>query len=174
MVTARDFVNHAQSGDYLGISYDKLDCQAFVEKVLADTGYRYDWRGSNDMWRNAVRNRAKIENADDIPAGAWVFTIKQDGGEKERGYYDNMGNATHVGIYLGDGAVIHSTSTKSNGKSGVQMDKITSKRWTDYALCKYINYEETGNTAADLRDLVKQLSKFPLSQVIDAIRAEWG
>lgn len=169
VVTAQQYVEQARTGDYLGIPYSELDCQAFVEKVLADCGLRYDWRGSNDMWRNAVTDRHLIENIADVPAGAWLFTIKDDGGEVERGYHDDMKNAAHVGIYLGGGDVMH--STKTNKSNGVQMDKITSKRWTHWAKCKYLNY---GGSSTELRDLVDRLGKFSLFDIYSAMRSVWG
>lgn len=169
VVTAQQYVEQARTGDYLGIPYADLDCQAFVEKVLADAGFRHDWRGSNDMWRNGVDGREKIENIADIPAGAWVFTIKDDGGEVDRGYHDDMKNAAHVGIYLGNGDVIHSTKTAKS--DGVQMDKITSKRWTHYAKCIYINY---GTGTPDLQELVEKIGKYSAHDVFNAMRAVWG
>lgn len=169
MVTSQQYVEQARTGDYLGIPYTDLDCQAFVEKVLADCGLRYDWRGSNDMWRNGVTERHLIENIGDVPAGAWLFTIKDDGGEIERGYHDDMKNAAHVGIYLGNGDVIHSTKTSKT--NGVQMDKITSKRWTHWAKCKYINF---GESSAELRDILDRLGKFTLYDIYTAMRSIWG
>ena len=89
------------------------------------------------MWREALSEKHTLEAVADVPPGAWLFTHKQDGGEKARGYKDNEGNAKHVGIYLGNGEVIHSTSA---GGACVQMDMITSARWTAWGLCKYIDY----------------------------------
>lgn len=169
MVTAERYVEQARSGAYLGLKYSEYDCQAFVERVLADCGLRYDWRGSNDMWRNAVTDRNKISDISGIPAGAWVFTIKDDGGEVERGYHDDMKNAAHVGIYLGNGDVIHSTKTAKS--DGVQMDKITSKRWTHWAKCKYINY---GSGTDELRELVEKLGKYTVYDIWAAVRSVWG
>ena len=138
MITASKFCEQATRGNYIGIPYEKLDCQAFVEQVLKDCGEKHDWRGSNHMWRDALSEKHKITNEMEIPAGAWLFTIKQDGGEKERGYNDSEGNASHVGIYLGLSRVIHSTT------GGVQWDDISRPRWTHYGLCKFIYYSETG------------------------------
>ena len=138
MITARDFVAQALKPDYLGIPYAKLDCQAFVERVLKDAGEPgHNWRGSNHMWREAVSERHETDFSA-IPPGAWVFTLKHDGGERSKGYYDGFGNAKHVGIYLGNGEIIHSTSA---GGSCVQMDVLSSPRWTAWGLCKYINYD---------------------------------
>ena len=133
------FAQHAPL--YIGIPYSRLDCQAYVEQILKDldvknpaTGKAYNWRGSNDMWRNAVHQRQQIKTDQLPPVGAWLFTIKRDGGEIQRGYHDDMGNAAHVGVHIGNGLVVHSTT------GGVQYDKVTSKRWTHYALANVIDY----------------------------------
>lgn len=132
-ISARSFVERAASGEYIGIKYEELDCQAFVERVLHDCGIRRNWRGSNDMWRNAVHSRTQLDGEDPQP-GAWVFTIKTDGGEDRSRYKDGI-NAAHVGIYLGNGRVIHSTT------GGVQWDSLSSNRWTHYALANDIDYD---------------------------------
>lgn len=144
MIKASAFAEQAKSSAYDGIPYSELDCQAFVEKVLGDcgckksNGARYNWTGSNKMWRVALNWKGTLAQAraqwGDIPVGAWVFTVKYDGGEKERGYNDNEGNAKHVGIYIGDGRVRHSST------GGVQYAKIDEARWTHCGLCKYLDY----------------------------------
>ena len=136
MISAKQFVEQAFNGNYIGIPYSQLDCQAFVERVLKDCGEKHDWRGSNHMWRDALSVKARITNEMAIPAGALLFTLKYDGGEKERGYNDAEGNATHVGIYLGLSRVIHSTT------GGVQWDDISRSRWTHFGLCKYVDYTQ--------------------------------
>ena len=141
MVTAKQFAEQADNGSYIGIPYAKLDCQAFVEQVMKDLGcLPTNWRGSNHMWRDAVYNRNKIVDSSLVPVGAWLFTVKDDGKEREKGYYDGLKNAVHVGIYLGNNRVIHSTSTTE--QNGVQYSEIWDKRWTHYALCKYLDYSD--------------------------------
>lgn len=135
-VASDKLVETARNGNYIGIPYSRLDCQAFIEKVLSDSGYTYNWRGSNHIWRAAVHDREPITDVNSIPAGAAVFTIKSDGGEKARGYNDDMKNAAHIGLYLGNGDVIHSST------GGVQMDKATNKRWTHYALFNCVDYSQ--------------------------------
>lgn len=142
----------------LGIPYEKLDCQAFVEYCLKKyANIIKDWRGSNDMWRNAVHD--KSDDFDSIEPGEWVFTIKHDGKEPSR-YTDGV-NAAHVGIYIGNGEVIHSTT------GGVQMDKISNrKRWTHHAKANCLDYstqttEETlfTNLYGDLVTLVNKYKR---------------
>ena len=48
------FAHMAYSYKDSHIPYSKLDCQAFVERILLDCGIRHDWRGSNHMWRDAL------------------------------------------------------------------------------------------------------------------------
>lgn len=137
-MTGNEFAAKCHDTPNMGKPYSKLDCQAFVEAELSRAGIdKHNYRGSNDMWRNMVKNRS--DNMQTILPGELVFTIKNDGGERERGYNDNMGNASHIGIYLGDGLVHHSTT------GGVQKDNVTSKRWTHHAQHKNIVYNESGN-----------------------------
>lgn len=108
--TGSAMAQQAKTGGYIGIPYSIMDCQAFVEQVLKDLGVRkkdgsvYNWRGSNSMWRNYINWRGTIEECKKkfgkIPDGAFMFLVKHDGGEKEKGYDDNLGNASHVGLYV--------------------------------------------------------------------------
>ena len=119
----------------IGIPYSTLDCQAFVEYCMRNyAGVNTNWRGSNDMWRNAVHDHS--DDFDNIDVGEWVFTIKHDGKEPTR-YTDGV-NAAHVGIYIGDNTVMHSTT------GGVQTDVISnSKRWTHHAKANDLDYSES-------------------------------
>lgn len=152
------YAYQAINGNYLGIPYQRLDCQAFVEKVLADCGQPHDWKGSNDMWRHALSWRGTVAECEKqfgrVPLGAWLFTVRRDGGEVERGYHDNDGNAAHVGIRVQDGA-IHSTA------GGVQMCSFPdSKRWTHVGFCKYIDFSgySPGSTKEKLLDSISAIN----------------
>ena len=64
-----------------------------------------------------------------------------------------MGNAKHVGIYCGNGDVIHSTT------GGVQMSSISDGRWTHHAKVYDVAYleEETQPDGVTLDDIMQDL-----------------
>lgn len=120
--TGEDMADQAITGNYLGTPYSKLDCQGFVEEVLKDLGVRkpdgsvYNWKGSNSMYRNFIRWRGTVDECKKkfgcIPQGAFMFIVKRDGGEKEKGYNDDLGNASHVGLHLGAGTCMDSQPSR--------------------------------------------------------------
>ena len=124
--TGTHIAEQAVTGGYVGTPYSKLDCQAFVEQVLKDLGVRkpdgtpYNWKGSNSMWRNHITWKGTIEECrkkyGEIPLGSFLFLLKWDGGEEERGYHDGQGNATHVGLYLGTAPLPVMDSSKGRGR----------------------------------------------------------
>lgn len=146
MITGKQFAEQAQSAKYDNIKYSQADCQGFVEKVLYDTGCRksdgqaYNWKGSNSMWRNALSWKGTPEECKkrfgEIPLGAWVFIVKYDGGEVEKGYHDSEGNAVHVGIYVGNDET--RDSTRNAKRDGVGYRPL--KDWNRIGLCKYLDY----------------------------------
>lgn len=158
MISGKQFANQAKSTKYDGIKYSQYDCQAFVEKVLSDSGEKgHNWKGSNHMWRTALSWKGTLEECKakfgTIPVGAWVFNLKYDGGEKARGYNDNEGNAYHVGIYLGDDNT--RDSTKITGKrDGVGYRPL--KEWNRVGLCKYLDYSETNkdNDSSKITEII--------------------
>ena len=163
MITGEKFASQAVNGGYIGIPYSKLDCQGFVEEVLADCGVRkengsrYNWRGSNAMYRTYMQWRGTVSDCmikfGMIPHGALVFTRKTDGGEVEKGYTDGWGNFSHVGIYITDGShgVIHSTT------GGVQWGKFPDKRWTNIALPAMIDYTGLNIDNITVQDIIKNI-----------------
>ena len=148
MISAVHFADVADDPKYNKYKYDDMDCQKFVEKVLYDSGVRkpagsaYNWKGSNAMWRSALFWRGTIAEAVDkfgqIPDGSWAFMLKNDGGEKDRGYTDGEGNASHVGIYVGGGLVRDSTRSTKTKRDGVGIRSISD--FNMIGLCKYLDY----------------------------------
>ena len=143
--TGADIAEQAKTGNYVGIPYSRLDCQAFVEQVLKDLGVRkedgspYNWKGSNSMYRNFIRWRGTLDECrkkfGDIPKGAFLFIVKHDGGEVERGYHDDLGNASHVGLYLGTSPL---PCMDSQGNRGV--DYCDLSIFTHVGLMSMIDY----------------------------------
>lgn len=143
--TGQDMAEQAVTGGYVGQPYSKWDCQAFVEQVLKDLGVRkpdgsvYNWRGSNSMFRNYIRWRGTVEECRQkfggIPQGAFMFLVKHDGGEVERGYHDDLGNASHVGLYVGTSPL---PVMDSQPTGGVQYRKLSI--FTHVGLMDMIDY----------------------------------
>lgn len=168
-VTGIAYATQAMSDQYTGIPYTKLDCQAFVEQVLKDCGVRkadgspYNWAGSNSMWRNALAWKGTVEECrtvyGEIPVGAWVFIVKNDGGEKLRGYNDNEGNASHVGIYCRHNLEQVRDSTRTTNRNGVGYREL--KGFTHVGLPKMIDYNNPSipDTSSDAINAVRIIRK---------------
>lgn len=124
----------------LGIPHSKVDCQAAVEKALKLVGVNVNYKGSNDMWRNMVTDRKSIDWYRDSTYGGLIpglicFTLRHDGSEVRRGYNDNMGAATHVGIILDDKMCFQS------GARGTEIIEISRTSFNQVGRCKHIIYE---------------------------------
>ena len=162
--TGKQYADKAKDTQYDKLKYSDVDCQAFCEKVLKDIGVRkpdggvYDWRGSNDMARNATSWIGTIEQCKkefgSIPLGAWAFMWDNTGNEKQRGYYDGKGNYSHVGIYVGAGQVRDSTKIK-NSSGGYKRDGVAYRSLNDFqriGLCKMLDFDV--NTSYNDRDKI--------------------
>ena len=150
--TGTKMAEQAKNGGYIGIPYEELDCQGFVERVLKDCGVRktngtvYNWRGSNSMFRNYIKWRGTIaeciETFGHIPQGAFMFLVKNDGGEVEKGYHDGLGNASHVGLYVDGSAYECMDSQRDKGhrpNAGVAYCKLNV--FTHVGLMSMIEYD---------------------------------
>lgn len=152
--TGQDIAEQAVTGNYIGTPYSKLDCQAFVEQVLKDLGVRksdgtpYNWKGSNSMFRNHIIWRGTIEECrkkfGSIPKGAFVFLVEHDGGEVEKGYHDDLGNASHVGLYIG---INPNPCMDSQPTGGVQMRKLNV--FTHVGLMDMVDYSTSPEPPSD-------------------------
>lgn len=90
----------------VGYTYEEMDCQAFVEHCVKQAGGQMDYRGSNDMARNAAW-LGTVDNAraqGKLVPGAGLL-IHEETGEPERYRGDGLGNFSHVGLYLGPDAI---------------------------------------------------------------------
>ena len=129
--TGIQYAEQAKDKKYEKLKYSDIDCQAYVELVLKDIGVRkengavYNWKGSNDIARNACSWIGTKEDAirlfGCIPPGAWAFIWEdKTGKERERGYYDGKGNYSHIGIYVGGNTVRDSTRYKDSAGNYVR------------------------------------------------------
>ena len=141
----------AEQGDkYLYVSYSTMDCQAFVERCMYDAGLSANLAGSN-AWFRAMTWTGTPEECKavfgTIPVGAFLYILEFDGGERARGYYDGIGNASHMGLYIGrNGGAIHS----SYSKGGVYYSyfagaTIPNGGWNRVGLWKRLDYGPTVN-----------------------------
>ena len=127
----------AEAGfSYLGVSYSKMDCQAFVEQCLRDCGLEKNLAGSN-AWFREVRNHGTIMTPEEcvrqlgtVPPGAFLFILEQDGGEPAKYRPDGLGNASHIGIVTGrsEGA-IHSSASRGCVAESKFRNKTISGGW---------------------------------------------
>lgn len=141
----------SRSGDqFLGRSYEEMDCQEFVERCLQCIGLVLDLKGSNAWfrkmtWTGTPEECVKIFGS--VPTGAFLFIWANDGGEVRRGYHDGKGNASHIGIvtHRNDGA-IHSSSSRGCVATSVFSDKtIKNGGWNRVGLWDRMDYGKTVN-----------------------------
>lgn len=176
--TGKDIAEQAVTGKYVGIPYSELDCQAFVEQVLKDlevrkpNGKPYNWKGSNSMWRNHITWKGTIEECrkkfGEIPLGAFLFLLKWDGKEAEKGYNDGLGNASHVGLYVGTSPL---PVMDSQPTGGVQYRKLSI--FTHVGLMDMIDYyNEPEPTPADELNAVRIIRSEDStdSEVLEALK----
>lgn len=148
-VSAEQF---SRVGDqYLGISYNVMDCQSFVERCMADVGISMDLAGSNAWYRKMTwvgtpeECKQKFRT---IPKGAILFILENDGGEVQRGYHDGLGNASHMGIYTnrGKGAIHSSQSRGCVCESEFHGKTIPNGGWNRIGLWDRFDYGDSVNS----------------------------
>ena len=158
MKTGKELALSAQALVGIGGTYQQADCQGFVERAFHRIGMRCNYRGSNDMIRNLAYNVQQIDN--NIPIGALVFWVRRNGKEPERykvggsAYRQEFDgwNASHVGIYIGDGKVAESGISIGHWA----ITDIKQRKATHYGLAKGINYANFDDKASGNINIPKQ------------------
>lgn len=149
----------AQAGfNYLGRSYEEMDCQAFVERCLKDCGNSTDLGGSNSWYREVMKNgwvgtpEECVKKYGSVPAGAFLFILEAVSASTPAKFQnDGIGDATHIGLVTGKGeGAIH--SSKSRG--GVCESKFAGKTiknggWNRVGLWDKVDY---GNVTPEPTD----------------------
>ena len=134
---------------YIGKTYSQMDCQAFVEQCLADAGLNVNLTGSNAWYRAMTwvgtpeECRAKFGT---IPVGAFLYILEQNGKEPNQYKADGLGNASHIGIYIGRSpGAIHSSYSKK-GVNYSDFSGITiNGGWNRVGLWTELDYGEAVN-----------------------------
>lgn len=147
---------------YLGTPYSVMDCQAFVEKCLSDCGERKDLAGSN-AWFREVHNNGVIYTPEEcvrqlgtVPPGAFLFILKNDGGEPAKYKPDGLGNASHIGIVTmprGEGAIHSSSSRGMVCESKFAGKTIKNGGWNRVGLWNRVEYSTGAPDTPDVPDV---------------------
>jgi len=135
---------------YIGRKYEEMDCQAFVEKCMADCGLKRDLSGSNTWYRKMDWTGTPEECRSvfgSIPKGAFLYILEHNGLEPEKYRNDGIGNASHIGIKTGRGkGAIHSGKSAGGVAESVFQDKtIRNGGWNRIGLWMKIDYGESIN-----------------------------
>lgn len=175
MKTGAEFAVAAMQAKWNGIKYNQLDCQGFVEEVLKDIGITkpdgsfYNWKGSNSMYRNFYQWRGTKEECINkfgcVPLGAFVYIWRETGADLV-GYYDDLGNFTHVGIYCGNNIVRDSTRSTKTGRDGV--GNTTLDRFTHVSLFSGLDYSENKKYNSFVTEINNLFSEMEIKM------KEWG
>ena len=149
-------VDVAKAGcKYLGTPYSRLDCQAFVEQCLADNGVWRNLAGSNAWYREMTWRGTPEEckrQFGEIPKGAFLFILEKDGKEPEKYRKDGLGNASHIGLYIGrESGAIHSPYSKNGVYYSYFAGSTINGGWNRVGLWNELDYGESVN--AMLRQL---------------------
>ena len=142
---------------YIGTTYSQMDCQAFVEQCLADAGLRVDLAGSN-AWYRAMTWVGTPEDCREkfgsIPVGAFLYILEQNGREPEKYKADGIGNASHIGLYIGrDLGAIHSSYSRNSVCYSYFAGSTINGGWNRVGLWNELDYGESVN------GMLRQLGK---------------
>jgi len=155
-ISAMDF---SLAGDkYLGRSYEEMDCQAFVEKCMADVGYLRDLGGSNSWYRECLKNgwtgtpEECTKEFGSVPKGALLFILEPVSASTPAKFRnDGIGDATHMGIVTGrnEGAIHSSSSRGCVATSKFKGKTIPNGGWNRVGLLNAFDYGITVNWVLD-------------------------
>lgn len=167
-----------------GISYSQLDCQAAVEEALVRAGVprsECNLAGSNAhyramLWRGTPEQCCELLGVREVPAGFFTYIVQATGAPAK--YTDDLGNADHMGVYLGGGRTFHSSqsrecvtlSTTFNGRKAVPnggWNMVGMAPWVDCGLTAaqmamltgHANY--TGDVVAGVPDSAGDILQAP-------------
>lgn len=140
-----------------GSSEEGMDCQGLCEYLLMQCGVpkgECDLAGSNAHWRNCIWRGTPEEctaRFGCVPDGAWVFIVNEsDAGTPEKYRGDGLGDASHMGIYLGDGIALHASASRGCvAESAFKEKTIPNGGWNAVGLPPWVDYDLDGVAAGD-------------------------
>ena len=131
-----------------------MDWQAFVEKCMADVGYRRDLGGSNSWYRECMKSgwvgspEECVKEFGSVPKGALLFILEPVGPKTPAKFRDDgVGDVTHMGIVTGrgDGAIHSSSSRGCVATSKFKGKTIPNGGWNRIGLLPVFDYGNTVN-----------------------------
>ena len=139
-----------------GMTLSGMDCQGLCEYLLIRCGIprrECNLAGSNAHYRACLWTGTPEEcrqRYGRIPAGAWLFIVKNDGGEPAKYKGDGVGNASHMGVYLGakEGA-LHASSSRGSVTTGGFNGTSGSGGWNRVGLCRWVDYGVAADSQTD-------------------------
>jgi len=143
----------SRAGDpFLGRSYEEMDCQELVERMMAAVGYKRDLGGSNSWYRECMKNgwagtpEECLREFGSVPKGALLF-IREDVSASTPGKFrnDGIGDISHMGVKTGrgDGAIHSSHSRGCVCTSKFQDRTIPNGGWNRVGLLNVFSYGKT-------------------------------
>lgn len=131
-----------------GMTLSGMDCQGLCEYLLIRCGIpkkACNLAGSNAHYRACLWTGTPEEcrqRFGAIPPGAWLFVVKNNGGEPAKYQGDGIGNASHMGVYLGDAdGALHASSSRGGVTMGTFDGISGSGGWNRVGLCQWVDYE---------------------------------
>jgi len=130
-----------------GMTLSGMDCQGLCEYLLIQCGIprkECNLAGSNAHFRACVWTGTPEEcqrQFGRIPVGAWLFILRSDGREPEKYWSDGIGNASHMGVYLGPGkGALQASASVGKVNTGLFNGQSGSGGWNRVGLCKWVDY----------------------------------
>lgn len=145
-----EFVENVR--ELVGLPYAECDCKDVICKALGIrmSGTNWLWRsiGNSSKYRYLIYREEIPPLTDSLLIGDILFKIRSgcpDG-------YSEQPDAYHVGVYIGDGCVIHSSP-----KTGVRVDGYRLGEWQGLGRMKQVEYvaempDQTAQNKTELTD----------------------
>ena len=128
-----------------GMDLNGMDCQGLAEYLLMKCGVpkaECNLAGSNAHWRKCVWTGTPeecVKTFGCVPGGAFVF-IWEETGAPDKYAGDGLGNAEHMGVYLGD-CVLHASSSRGMvAESKFAGKTIPNGGWNRVGLSCWVDY----------------------------------